>query len=157
MSDPRVPHFLRVTRALALVSGLGLPAAATTGCGGAVSTSPTSSSDDSGALDGSTGGYDAQVGNDASVCSGICGYPYWLHDSGATGVMAYDGGTTGVTAYDGGSGGVMAYDGGSSGGGIYDGAIVGVRPYDGGPLGIGVAPDGGILVGGPLIAPELPV
>jgi hypothetical protein len=148
----RVPHFLRVTRALALVSGIGLPLA---GCGGALTTS-SSNSDDSGASCSyceDTGNSPWGGGDDGGMrCYGICEPPTW--------VGAYDGGGSGVFPYDGGASGVAPYDGGGAdvdaGGMAYDGGPSGVAIYDGGLLGIAIPPDGGLVVGGPLIAPELP-
>jgi hypothetical protein len=148
-TDLRTPHFLRVTQALALVSGIGMTVGmALSACGGSVVITTTSSNDDSGSgQDGSYGG-----------CGyGGCPGPYDGAPSGI--VLFYDGGASGVIdagAYEVGPGGVVAYDGGPTGVGVYDGGPTGVVVYDGGPLGIGIYDGGPIGIGGPLVAPELP-
>jgi hypothetical protein len=134
-----VPHFLRVTQALAFVSGFGLPIIA--GCGS--TSAPTTGGESDGASS-------EDAAYEASIIVG-----------GGIGIPPYDGGPTGVVAnHD----AAIAYDGAVTGIGIYDGGPTGVavQPdsstvYDGGPLGIIVPFDGGhVVAGGPLAAPELP-
>jgi len=163
-SDLSVPHFLRVTQALALVSGFGLPIAA--GCGGSTFSSSSGTESDSGGSetassdDGSVGqpapgGGGVNVPYDGAVL-GVIAHPF---DGGPTGVIiAYEAGGGGISVpYDGSVTGVAIYDGGPTGVQPYDGAVTGVAIYDGGPLGIIVPLDGGhVLAGGPLLPPELP-
>ncbi|MGO9838964.1 MAG: hypothetical protein ACLP1X_32685 [Polyangiaceae bacterium] len=166
-NDLRVPHFLRVTQALAFVSGFGLPL--TIGCGGNAISSPAGTESDSSSLEDtgnadSPGPFDPYDGSplglllDDSGGGGI-GVPP-PYDGGPKGVMghpdasvAYDGGVTGVGIYDGGPTGVVVHPDASM---AYDGGPTGVIIYDGGPLGIIVAPDAGHVLGGPLLPPELP-
>lgn len=138
-SELHLPHFLRFTRALALVSGMAVPAAVATACGGEV-----------------FGHYDGQEMGSVG-CEGACGVQN--DGDGAPGVR--DGGEV----YDGQPMGTVAYDGGPVGVAPYDGGPVGVAPYD---SGIGDAAGGGVSFppdaaddvsmggGGPLVAPELP-
>jgi hypothetical protein len=158
MSDLRIPHFLRVTQALAFVSGFGLPVVV--GCGGATFTPSTGAGSDASGLEGSSE-YDGEPLGVAPVPSGggvsvpydgsshgASDSPYDPYDGAVTGVVPYDGAVTGIVyPYDGAVTGVLPYDGGPTG----------VKVYDGGPLGIGIPLDGGhIVVGGPLPPPELP-
>jgi len=171
--DARIPHFLRVTQALAFVSGFGLPM--TAGCGGAFSPSAGTESD-SGGSDGAYAG-DSPVGQPEPGSGGVSVPPpappseggapgpadsgrVSPFDGAVTGVVIhrdasvpYDGGPAGVGVYDGAVTGVIAYPDATV---AYDGGPTGVAVYDGGPLGIIAPLDGGIVVGGPLVAPELP-
>jgi hypothetical protein len=137
-SELHLPHFLRFTRALALVSGMAIPASVAAGCGGDIF------------------GYDG-VAVGSATCEDACAPPD--NGDGASGVR--DGGNV----YDGQPMGTVAYDGGPTGvAPPYDGGPVGVTPYD---AGIGDAAGGGVSFppdssdvsmggGGPLVAPELP-
>jgi hypothetical protein len=142
-SDLRVPHFLRVTRALALVSGIGgLPAAMIVACGGS-----STASDDGGAYDG------VAMGISPQPCADACGGGVMADDSPAS---PYDGFAAGV--YDGSPMGVIAmpYDGGPLGVVIHPDA----SPYDGRVMGVVPITDASfhdvIAIGGPLDPPELP-
>jgi hypothetical protein len=159
-TELRVPHFLRVTQALALVSGIGLPGALLGACGGAFATT------------GDGGGGDGQ----SAVCDDACAGGVRA-DDGAVPLPApppgYDGAPVGVVvsdaSYDGSPVGVVPIRDASY---PYDGRPVGVLPYDGGPVGIIIPYDGGpvgvvpitdsgllrdvILIGGPLDPPDLP-
>ncbi len=75
----KIPHYLRVTRAVALVSSLATPVIAVA-CGGSTDT-PTPQGGGDAAADGQYGG--------------IVGY-----DGGPNGVVAFEGGPNGVVAYD---------------------------------------------------------
>jgi hypothetical protein len=112
--SPPIPHFLRVTRALALASGMIVPLAAVTeGCGGAVvrqEPGPTDLAADATPEDANT--------------------PSLVGDADST----YDGWGAGTSGYEGGSTGLDA--------GIpYEGGPVGVGPipdsgYEGGTIGV---------------------
>lgn len=153
--DPRVPHFLRVTQALAFVSGIGLPAMAA--CGGSVLVSASDS-----------GVEDAGAGDDRSPVSSSSGPgPYNpVYGGSSSGAGVYDPGSSSAAMYIPGSSGASVYSPGYAGvdagpTGVlnsgpadavaYDGGDTGVAFYDGAPLGVGV-----LEGGGPLVPPELP-
>jgi hypothetical protein len=169
-SDLRIPHFLRVTQALAFVSGFGLPV--TAGCGGAFTPEVGPESDGASSYDGSGqpspggGGVQPAPPYEGGVTGTMLPYDGAVtgvlvrpdaslaHDGGPTGVLPYDGAVTGIVVHPDAS---LAYDGGPTGVTIYDGGPTGISIYDGGPLGVIVQLDGGhLVVGGPLLPPELP-
>jgi hypothetical protein len=126
MPSHAVPHFLRFTQALALVSGLGLPCAMlVTACGG--DESPSTS--DGGNAEGSVAdGYSGSAACDA------CG------------ISSYDGGVLGTAPYDGGGGIEPAPDAGVADG--FSGIMVSPDASADAEI------EGG--GGGPLAPPDLP-
>jgi hypothetical protein len=144
-----LPHFLRFTRALALVSGV----AVLPGCGGAVDTGP-GNCDGNGNCKPYDGG---PTDNDSGVIGGgVVGY----YDGSVMGTAPYDGSATGTppSPYDGGPTGTSVIDAGIT---AYDAGT-----YDGGPMGVPVEPpdaealdssdDDVFQGGGPLAPPDLP-
>jgi hypothetical protein len=104
----RIPHFLRVTQALAFVSGFGLPIIA--GCGS--SSAPTTGGESDGASS-----------EDAA-------YEATMIVGGGIGIPPYDGAVTGVAIYEGGPMGVTVQPDSST---VYDGGPLGIIvPFDGG-------------------------
>jgi hypothetical protein len=132
-------HFLRVTQALARVSGIGISAAFFVACGGETVGAP---------YDGIPNGTRA-----CNVDAGEC-HPY---DGAVTGVdtgVPYDGHVTGTAIDDSG----IAYDGGPMGTAPapYDGAVTGVVPQPQDASAEAGETDANMGGGGPLMPPELP-
>ena len=150
--DRALPHFLRFTRALALVSGV----AVLPGCGGAIDTGP-GNCDGNGNCKPSDGGR----AEDGSIGGGVVGY----YDGSVMGTAPYDGSVTGLppSTYDGGptgtpvviDAGITAYDASP-----YDGGVQGVpvEPHDaeGPDVGIQDAANDVFQGGGPMAPPDLP-
>ena len=145
--DRALPHFLRFTRALALVSGV----AVFPGCGGAIDTGPGNCDGNGNCkpYDGGPTGTPVADNDSGIIGGGVVGY----YDGSVMGTAPYDGGPTGTPVVI--DAGITAYDAG---------------PYDGGPVGVPVSTvdaatvDSGIgdaandvfQGGGPLAPPDLP-
>ena len=142
------PHFLRFTRALALVSGIGLPALGAA-CGGQVDSlgDPTA---DRQPYDGADGGI--QQDPDPGAGGGVKAPPdAEAYDGRPMGAVACEDGGCGVqgppedaSVYDGAPVGVVPLNDA----GVYDGMVMGVVPYRDAATDVGI--------GGPLNPPELP-
>jgi hypothetical protein len=146
--DRTLPHFLRVTRALAFVSGVAFVPA----CGGAVEG-------------------DGQGKCESPPYDGCWMGSPTIYDGGSTGIdapfNAYDGGPMGTPPYNGIDAGIVAYDGGPMGTAPYDGSAAGIDaapPHDGSAdgdvdvadAGLADAPSDVLQGGGPLAPPDLP-
>lgn len=150
-TDPRgLPHFLRVTRALAFVSGLGIPL--TGACGGALATSST----DSGTtMDDGPNAVGSDDANPLPPASGVVFYP--VGSSSGGGYPPVEPGDSGVVLpYGNGvdAGPTEPVDAAVAEAGPTDSGVIPV--YDGALLGVMVIPNDACCIGGPLIAPELP-
>jgi hypothetical protein len=140
--DRTLPHFLRFTRALALVSGV----AVLPGCGGEVehggeNCGPNASCT---VYDGGPTGttvYDGSGGGTVAYDGSVMGTP----------PVPYDGSVTGTPGID---AGITAYDAGFP---IYDSGPTGVPIYDAGAdVAIVDAASDVFQGGGPLAPPDLP-